>query len=199
MTCGRRCVPRARSIFRPIPLSPPPPVNWRICRRKKCWCWPKGKTMQPNLDELKTEIPPYLESRGFVVFHGVSRIREDGGVVYWDAVRRPEYKEFLDCAAKLGIKLLVMHVREFEKENLSDVQSELEDSMLPHSERRDLERRLKALTPYEGFTATIELSFDFEEKVYMFEVRSEFMNELLNIMGEVDSSYYPTEEPEDDS
>jgi hypothetical protein len=147
--------------------------------------------MPTDLDKLKTQLPSELESRGFVVFHGLPRADEESSVVMWDTVQRPDHNEFLECAGKLGIKVIVFNSREFEKANIEDVQDELESLDLPPSERRELERRLKALKPYTGFTANIELSFDYNGAIYVYEVRSEFMNEFLSIMSEVDAGIFP--------
>ena len=48
--------------------------------------------MQPDLDSLKNELPPYLESRGVVIFHGESRLTDDGSVVRWDVEKRPDFR-----------------------------------------------------------------------------------------------------------
>jgi hypothetical protein len=142
--------------------------------------------MHPDLDTLKNELPPYLESRGIVTFHGESRLEEDGGTIMWDVERRPDFREFVECSQRLGIKVIVVHTREFEQQNIDDVSEELADCEMPAPERRDLERRLKKLQPYTGFTSQIEISFDYEGKVYMYEARSEFMNELLVIVNDID-------------
>lgn len=154
--------------------------------------------MQPDLDKLKTQLQPELESRGFVVFHGLSRANEESGVVMWDTAQRPDHTEFLDCAAKLGVKIIVVNTRELDKSALDDVHDELESLDLPPSERRDLERRLKALRPYTGFTATIELSFDYNGATYLYQVNSEFMTEFLAVMGEVDDGVFSGGSFEDD-
>jgi hypothetical protein len=147
--------------------------------------------MQPDLDKLKTQLPPELESRGFVVFHGLSRADDETGAVMWDTAQRPDYAEFLDCAGKLGMKVIVLNTRPFEQTAIEDLQDELESLEFPPAERRDLERRLKALKPYTGFTSNLELSFDYNGAVYVYEVRSEFMNEFLSIMSEVDVGIFP--------
>ena len=153
--------------------------------------------MHSDLDRLRNEMQQYLENNGFVVFHGASRLTEDEGVVYWDTERHPDYHEFLNCAAKLDAKIIVLHSREFEKTSIEDVQAEIEESTLAPSERRELDRRLNALRPYTGFTSNLEISFDHAGGIYMYEVRSEFMNELLSIMAELDNGYYPGEEPDE--
>jgi hypothetical protein len=154
--------------------------------------------MPTDLDKLKTQLPPELESRGFVVFHGLPRADDENGVVMWDAAQRPEYTDFLDCAGKLGIKVIVLNTRPFEKATIDDLQDELESLDFPPSERRDLERRLKKLRPYTGFTANLEMSFDYNGAIYVFEIRSEFMNEFLAIMSEVDVGIFPGGNFEDD-
>ena len=116
--------------------------------------------MTPDLDKLKNDLPPELEKRGFVVFRGVSRADEENAVINWDTVGHPGYENFLDCAEKLGAKVIVFHTREFEQSSLDDLHDELEAADLPPSERRELERRLKALKPYTGFTANLEMRFD---------------------------------------
>lgn len=147
--------------------------------------------MNPDLDKLKNELPAELEKRGFVVFRGVSRADEENSVINWDTVGHPGHENFLDCASKLGAKVIVFHTREFEQSSLDDLHDELEAADLPPTERRELERRLKALKPYTGFTANLEMSFDFSGNIYLYEIRSEFMNELLNIMSEIDTGFYP--------
>lgn len=154
--------------------------------------------MQPDLDSLKTDLPAELEGRGFVVFHGMSRAEDETGVVMWDTLQRPEYSQFLDSAAKLGVKVIVLNSRPLEASSIEDVRQELESLEIAPSERRDLERRLNALEPYTGFTANLELSFDYEGTVYIFEMRSEFMNEFLSILNEVDSGIFPPTDFEDE-
>ncbi len=154
--------------------------------------------MQPDLDKLKNKLPPELESRGFVVFHGLARTDEDSSVVMWDTAQHPDHAGFLDCAEKLGVKVIVINSRPFEKSNIEDVNEDIEAIDMAPSERRDIERRLKALKPYAGFTATLELSFDYNSAVYVYEIRSEFMNEFLSIMSEVDTSLFPGAPFDDD-
>lgn len=155
--------------------------------------------MHPDLDTLITEVPAYLDSHGFATFHGLSRIAEDKPVVLWDTARRPGYQEFLDCADRLGVKVIVLHTRSFDEQTLADLQAEIEEGQLPHNEQRDLERRLHALKAYTGFTAALELSFDWAGAIYMYEVRSEFMNELLSIMNDLDDSFLEQDPGEEGS
>ena len=132
------------------------------------------------------------------MFHGESRLSEHGNVVMWDVERRPDFREFIECSQRLGVKLVVLHSREFEQQNIDDVSEELADCEMPQPERREMERRLKKLAPYTGFTSQIEISFDYEDKIYMYEARSEFMNELLSIMNDIDLWLPPGTEGEEE-
>jgi len=69
--------------------------------------------MNRNLDELRTEILEYLETKGFVVFHGYSRLGDADSFAAWDVEQRPDYRQFLDAAQRVGAKLVVYHHREF--------------------------------------------------------------------------------------
>lgn len=144
-----------------------------------------------DLDKLKTAAAEHIEQLGMVVYHGVSRMGDEGRLMLWDTKQHPDYKEFLAGAAKLDTKLIVMHSRELSQVLLDDLKEELEDSTLSMIERREAEKRLKALRPYVGFTSTIELSFDFNGATYLFETHSEFMDEILSLMSEIDLSLDP--------
>lgn len=155
--------------------------------------------MQPDLDKLRNELPALLEAEGFVVFHGTSRADDEAGAVHWDTAQHPDHAEFLAAARKLESRVIVFHARPFDAASLEDLQAELDAADLVPGERRELERRLKSLRPFTGFTASIELSFDFSGATYIYELRSEFMNEFLSIMEEIDTGYLPPDEFGDDS
>jgi hypothetical protein len=147
--------------------------------------------MPTDLDKLKNELPAELEERGFVVFHGLSRGDEEKSPILWDTRQHPGHDGFLNAASRLGAKVVVMHARPFEATAIEDLAGEIEAADLPTADRRELERRLKALLPYTGFTATVELSFDHGNQLYMYETNSEFMTEFLDIMNEVETAFYP--------
>lgn len=144
--------------------------------------------MRPNLDSLHEEILHYLESEHFVVFHCLSRGHEEREFILWDAQRNPDYKAFLDCALKLGIRLIHFHARDFRSHHREEALELLEQSDLPREEKRTLERRIEELAIYEGFTCAIEMSFDFENRVYLFEVQTEWYEEWHEILDELEES-----------
>jgi hypothetical protein len=154
--------------------------------------------MKLDLDALKTEVLEHLEAEGFVVFHGYSRLAESDSFVAWDTDRFPDYRSFVAAAKRAGVKLIVYHFREFTAAHIEEASERLEDSEMSMDERRPIERRLKALQGYEGFTCALELSFDFENRVYLFSLRSEWYEEYLDLLEEIDAAF-GDEDDEDDS
>jgi hypothetical protein len=141
--------------------------------------------MKLNLDALKTEIESYLRENGFVIFHGYSRRLDDVPEVDWDSGRYPDYKAFLDTARSLKVKLIVFHHHDFEPSLVESALEDLEESGLDYEEQRAYETRLRELSVYEGFTCAIELSFDWNETLYMFELQTEWYRELNGILEEL--------------
>ena len=154
--------------------------------------------MRQNLDTLRTEIQEYLESHQFIVFHGYSRLMDTLPVVYWDLEHFPDYRLFLKAAEAAGARMIVFHQREFTADLIDTALDQLQDVDLPPADRRTVERRLKELRAYEGFICTLEISFDYQNRVYLFDMRTEWYNELNDILDEIDASLPGEEEDEDD-
>jgi hypothetical protein len=153
--------------------------------------------MTLNLDELKNEVLIYMEAEGFVVFHGYSRLADADSFVAWDTDRLPEYRSFLGAAKKAGVKMIVYHFREFSPTHLEDAEERLEDAEFSVEERRNIDRRLRELHNYEGFTCALELSFDYEGRVYLFNLRAEWYDDYLNLVEELDAALPDEDEDED--
>ena len=155
--------------------------------------------MKPNLDEMKTEIPSEIESRGLAVFPGFSRIMDQIPIVFWDSEKSPDYRAFLDTAGKVGAKVVVFHNREFAAELVEDALERLQDATsLAREEQRAYDRRLREMRVYDGFTCALELSFDKDGIAYMFEVRTEWFDELNEILEDLEASV-PDEDGDDDA
>jgi hypothetical protein len=142
--------------------------------------------MKINLDSLKTEIVSHLKENGFVVFHGFSRSMDEGPEVEWDTFHYPDYKDFVAVAKQLDVKLMVVHHREFNSTIVDRAIDEIPASGADFQEQRQYEQRLRELAMYDGFTCMIELSFDLAETMYIFELRTEWYNELNAILEELD-------------
>jgi hypothetical protein len=155
--------------------------------------------MNLNLDELKTEVLQHLESQGFVVFHGYARLSDSDSFVAWDVERQPDYRQFLETAKNAGVKLIVYHWREFSRTHVDEAAERLQDCDFSLEEQRNLERRLRDLRAYEGFTCALELSFDFQARVYLFNLRAEWYEDYLDLLEEIGGGLPEDEDEEDDS
>ena len=87
--------------------------------------------------------------------------------VDWDAARHPDYREFLNVAKQLGVRLIVFHHREFTATVIDSTLEELQESAYEFEDQREIERKLRDLRVYEGFTCALELSFDYENLTYI--------------------------------
>jgi hypothetical protein len=67
--------------------------------------------------------------------------------------------------------------------------AQLSDTDLERDERRSLEARLNEIRAYEGFTCQIELSFDHAQRTYVFEVRTDWFDELNDLVERIEYSY----------
>jgi hypothetical protein len=141
--------------------------------------------MKPNLDTLKTEIEQYVEESGLAVFYGYSRALESTPAVYWDCDQYPDYKRFVQAARTAGARVVVFHQRTFMSEQVDDALEELTACTLAREEYREFEQRLTKLRAYDGFVCAIELSFDHEGRVFLFDLRTDWYDELTEILDEI--------------
>lgn len=153
--------------------------------------------MSLNLDTLKSEIRSYLADNGFVTFQGMSRRLDEMREVEWDVTRYPSYKDFLDVARHLDVKLIVFHHREFSDASIDNALDTLPDSGLDFEDQHSFEQRLRELRVYDGFTCAIELSFEYTETLYIFDLQTDWYRELTTILEEIEMSS-SVEEDEDE-
>ncbi len=153
--------------------------------------------MQIDLDQLKAKIEEDLKAGGFIVFRGHTRLSESAHFVYWDTERSTDPAAFLETASQAGERLIVLGEREFTASFVDDALERLEDAELPPDERRAMERRVKALRRYEGFLCGLDLSFDHGGRTYCFSLRTEWYEELLDVLDEIDASFAEDDEDED--
>ena len=136
---------------------------------------------QTNLDTLKSDIDAHLKAKGFVVFRGHARGIVERPEVDWDAARHPDFREFLNVAEQLGVRLIVFHHREFTATVIDRTLEELQESAYEFDDQREIERQLRDLRVYDGFTCALELSFDHGNLTYFFELRTPWYTELNNL------------------
>jgi hypothetical protein len=155
--------------------------------------------MKPNLDILKPEIELYLEETGLAVFYGYSRPLETAPAVYWDCDQYPDYRLFVQSASAAGAKLIVFHQREFFSEQIDEAIEKLHACELPAQESRHFEERLNDLRAHEGSVCAIELSFDHEGRVFLFDLRTEWFDEFSEMQDEIHLLVPDPDESDDDS
>jgi len=139
-----------------------------------------------NLDTLHTEIQQYLEDSGLAIFHGHSRAMDETPAVYWDCQQYPDFKLFIQTAQAAGAKIVVFHQRRFDSGQVDDVLEQLAECDLPREEQREYNRRLTALRIYDGQVCAIELSFDHQGRTFLYDLRTEWYDELGDIVAEID-------------
>ena len=145
--------------------------------------------MDLNLDTLKREILEYLEAREFAVFRSSPGALEDTQMVLWDTEHFPDYQMFLDAAAKAGIKLVLFASREFEASDIDDLLEQLDDVEFEGDEERDYQARLRKLRVYEGVTCSLELAFDYNSRLYVYEVQPDWYEDFLSLEEEINSRF----------
>lgn len=141
--------------------------------------------MKPNLDTLKTEIEEHLEQTGLAIFYGYSRALDTLPAVEWDCDEYPDFRQFVQAALTAEAKIMVFHQREFSSEQVEDALERLAACDLPAEEAQEFEQRLNELHSYNGSVSAIELSFDYQGRVFMFDLRTEWYEEFSEILDEI--------------
>ena len=88
-------------------------------------------------------------------------------------------------ASKVGVKLIVFASREFEATDLDELVEQLDSADLPRDEDREYRSRIRDLRIYQGVTCSIELAFDFDQRLYIYELRPDWFDEFLELDEEV--------------
>lgn len=143
--------------------------------------------MDLNLETLKTEILDYLEHSDFAVFRSHAGALEGLPIITWDAERCPDYRTFLDVARKAGQKLILFASAELGEEEIDETLEELEDSELSRDERRELETRLGKARRHIGETCTLEIAFDHNSHLYVYEAQPDWYEDYLDACEEISS------------
>ncbi len=152
-----------------------------------------------NLDTLKREILGYLDEASFAVFRSSPGSLEGAPtVVLWDTEHYPDYQMFLDVARKTGIKLILFGSREFEAGDLDELTEQLETSELPRDEQREYRSRLRDLRSYIGVTCSIELAFDYNQRLYVYELQPDWFESFLELDEEIVTRLADDDIDEDD-
>jgi hypothetical protein len=142
-----------------------------------------------NLDTIKREILGYLDEAGFAVFRSSPGGLEGApSMVLWDTENYPDYQMFLDIAQKTGIKLILFASREFEADDIDELIAQLDSSEIPRDEQREYRSRLRDLRSNIGVTCSIELAFDHNQRLYVYQIQPDWYDEFLNLDEEIATS-----------
>jgi len=145
--------------------------------------------MKQDLETLRLELEEYLGTKPFTVFHGMSRAMEEfPNTVEWDSVTHPDFRGFLECAERLGVKVIVLHARRLSEVQIDEALEDLQDLEMPYEDRREYERRLKEIRMYTGFTCAVELSFDYEHHTYLYSRATEWYEEVMNMIEDIETA-----------
>lgn len=155
-------------------------------------------SLRPNLNTLTEEILSYLEAEHFVVFRCLTRAGDEPPIIYWDTERNNEFKPFLDCALQLGIRLIHLHIRDFSSLHREEALDQLSESELDPKRQRDIKRRIEELSIYEGLTCAVEMSFDFEGRLYLYQVHTDWYEEWQDLLDELEDFMPHLEEGRED-
>lgn len=147
--------------------------------------------MDIDLDTLKSEILNYLEASGFAVFRSHPGALEDLPLLCWDCERYPDYRMFLDVAKKVNARLILFSSRDFESDEIEEEMETLDECALTRDERRVYERRIREFRKYEGTICSLELAFDYNSRMYVYEVQPDWYQEFLALSEEI-SAEIPT-------
>lgn len=154
--------------------------------------------MDLNLDTLKHEILEFLESAGLAVFHSSPGALDGFPLVLWDTETHPDYQMFLEVARKVEVKLVLFAAREFDASDLDDLLLELDSCQLTREEYREYESRLRELRIFAGVTCSLELAFDYNSRLYIYEVQPDWYEEFLGVEEEIEARAAAGEDSIDD-
>ncbi len=141
--------------------------------------------MDLNLDTLKSEILEYLEASEFAIFRSHPGGLETLPMVCWDCERYPDYRMFLDAARKTGARMIVFAAREFEIDEVDETLEQLGECEMDREERREFERKLRSYRTYDGITCALELAFDHQSRMYVYELRPDWYEEFVALCDEI--------------
>jgi hypothetical protein len=143
--------------------------------------------MKLNLDSMRSEIQEFLDSHGIAVFHGTPH-GDEVPAVYWNIERHPDYRTFLAAAEAAGVRMITLYANQFAVEVIDEAMDRLNESGMGREDRRALELRLREMRAYGGFTCQIELSFDLAPRVYLFDLRTEWFEDLNEMLHRIDDA-----------
>jgi hypothetical protein len=154
--------------------------------------------MNTDLGALKNEALEYLAAQGMIAFHSYLRHHEGVPAIGWDSKRYPDYRPFVDTAKRAGVEMMVLRCDYFSDDDIEEALGELAEADLEDGERRRIERGLRDLRGYAGFVSALELSYDYQGRLYFFDLHTGWYDEFLDLHDEIAASLPEPGDEEDD-
>ena len=137
--------------------------------------------MTLNLDSLKQELLDYIAAEGFAVFRGQPGLLEGLSTIVWDVEAHPEYQDYLNVAKIAGARLIVFAHREFHNDEIEDALEQIQECEFPREELRSIERSLADLRAFVGSTCSIEMAFDYQGRMYVYELVTDWFQTFVDL------------------
>jgi hypothetical protein len=151
-----------------------------------------------NLDILKQELLDYIISEGFAVFRSQPGALETLPSIYWDTEAHPEYQAYLNVAKISDARVIIFAHREFEAEELDDALEQMQDCELGREEQRSIERSLNDLRAFVGATCSIEMAFDYQGRMYVYELVTEWFQTFIELSDLLIAAATPNSDDNDE-
>jgi hypothetical protein len=134
-----------------------------------------------NLDILKKELLDYIASEGFAVFRSQHGSLDAIPTIYWDTEEHPEYQAYLNVAKLAGAHIIIFAHREFDAEEIDEAIEQLQDCEFGRDELRSIERSLADLRAFAGSTCSLEMAFDYQGRMYVYELVTEWFQTFVDL------------------
>ena len=144
--------------------------------------------MNENLESLCDQIESYLQQKEIVIFRSEARSGTIlPGAVYWDTMEYPDFRNFVDTALALKVRLLTLHETRFGERDLEEMLFLLSETPIGLEEKKQLERQLSLMEDACGSVGRVELTFDFSGRTYVFEYSTDWFEEYESLTDEIES------------
>jgi hypothetical protein len=152
-----------------------------------------------NLETLKRQMVEYLEASEFAVFYSDPGGLKGLPLVLWDVDRYPDYQMFLDVARKAGVKIILFGAAEFDAADLDELAEQIEEGEFNREEQREYQARIRKLRAHKGATCSLELAFDFNSHLYVYDVQPDWYDEFCDLDEEIMARTADSDLEDDDS
>ena len=138
--------------------------------------------MDLNLDTLKREILGYLEARDFAVFRSSpGHASKAPSMVLWDSENHPDYQMFLECRDQDRRQADPVRHAASSKPTISTTAGAARRARTSiATSSATTSARLRELRSYEGVTCSLELAFDHDSSLYVYELQPDWYEEFLS-------------------